>query len=424
MRQELTRFAVSAVLLLFAMGCKTKDKGPEKMVEVISVDHQPKDFAHSNNPEMRAMHEAMLTFRNSLSGELLAKCSNDLDSPRFYQWHNTPAPSFREENAMSRDGIYYKDLSEEQLVHFKNVLKLFLSKKGYQKVHEITVLAEGFLSEIEPDFWNPDFYSIDLFGNPRNGGSWGFQLDGHHCAINFLVHGDNVSMVPAFIGGEPVRETYKGVSFDVFKAERELALKLYYDLTKEEHKHAVSNGKGKMQVGPARRQNGDDPHRGDFDYSKFKKGLSTNSLSEKTTANLRALMRAHIDNLSITFAERWWKDIEANFEQTYFVWVADTERPTAETQYYYRIYNPYLWVEFNMENPAERSLPNWNHVHTITRIPNNPETKNGGDYGIFADVINKNSMYTLYEHYALADHHKASELPFDYELSAYKEHVH
>ena len=74
-------------------------------------------------------------------------------------------------------------------------MQLFLSAEGYQKVFEITELSEGWLSDIMSDTWNPDFYSIDMFGDPETSGSWGFQLDGHHCVINFLVHGDNISIV-------------------------------------------------------------------------------------------------------------------------------------------------------------------------------------------------------------------------------------
>ncbi|WP_405611528.1 DUF3500 domain-containing protein [Polaribacter sp. Asnod1-A03] len=63
---------------------------------------------------------------------------------------------------------------------------------------------------------------------PRNQWfSWGFQLDGHHCVVNFLVHGDNVSIVLVFLGGEPAVETYDGITFDIFSDERDLALSLY-----------------------------------------------------------------------------------------------------------------------------------------------------------------------------------------------------
>ena len=123
--------------------------------------------------------------------------------------------------------------------------------------------------------------------------------------------------------------------------------------------------------------------------------------------------------MNTTFADIWWTDIEKNIENTYFVWIDDVDTLTATSQFYYRIYNPYLWVEFNTENVTganENNIEQWNHIHTITRIPNNPFTRNGGDYGLFAQVINQNGLQTLYEHYASADHHKASEMNFDYKI--------
>jgi hypothetical protein len=35
---------------------------------------------------------------------------------------------------------------------------------------------------------------------------------------------------------------------------------------------------------------------------------------------------------------------------------------------------------------------------------------NGGDYGIFAQIINQGGPKTLYENYLSADHHKNSRL--------------
>ncbi|MDG1730949.1 MAG: DUF3500 domain-containing protein [Polaribacter sp.] len=366
--------------------------------------------AQSTETQIETMRQAMLTFRNSLSSTLLSQASNCLEDDRFYLWHNTPSRN-------NRDGIYYGDLSSTQLANFKSLLQLFLSSEGYQKVNEITVLAEGFLSTINSNQWNPNYYSIDMFGDPENTGSWGFQLDGHHCVINFLVHGDNISMVPAFLGGEPVRETYNGTTFDIFQDERDLALNLYNGFTTAENTAAVSSGSSAtMLVGPANQNGQVDPFRGTYDYSGFETGLKYSEMSASTQANLILVMQEYVYNLNTTFADQWWADIMTNIDDTYFVWLDNVTTPTDTTQFYYRIYNPYLWVEYNMENPVGQGLEQWNHAHTITRIPNNPATDNGGDYGIFAQMINQDGPKTIYEHYAMADHHKASEFTFDYKV--------
>lgn len=189
-------------------------------------------------------------------------------------------------------------------------------------------------------------------------------------------------MVPAFLGGEPAKATFKGKPFDIFKDERDLSLQFYKNLNEKERSAAESTflGRRGLKVGPARRPTDLDPYRGNYDYSGFKKGLKYSDLSEKLRQDLQVLMKEFVHNLNSTFAEKWWQDISANMNETYFVWMDEVDNPDATTQFYYRIYNPYLWVEFNVQRP--------NHIHSITRIPNNPKTKNGGDYGIFAQLIN------------------------------------
>jgi hypothetical protein len=366
------------------------------------------------DPEIKAMRRAMLKFRNSLSAELLSKASSSLDSERLYLWHNTPIPVRGADTKI--DGIMYGDLSDVQLSNFKEVLKLFLSKQGYQKVNEITVLAEGFLHEVRPQVWDTKLYSIDLFGNPEKDNSWGFQLEGHHCVINFLVHDDNVSMVPAFLGAEPVTGSYKGKEYDIFADERDLALQLYHSLNQQELNAFGSIGEVTGLTLGAGAAGEPDPYRGDYDYSQFKKGLKHTSMNREAKELLKTLMQEHVNNLASTFANRWWQDIEDNLDDTYFVWIDQVDTPDKTSQFYYRIYNPYLWIEFNVNPPIFKELEDWNHVHSITRIPNNPATNYGGDYGIFANIVNQNRVKTLYQHYAMADHHKASKLNLDYTI--------
>lgn len=369
--------------------------------------------AQSSNPEIVAMKDAMIAFRKSLSPILLKKGTSCLDNQRVVQWSNLPP------QISPRNGIAYGELTPDQLTKFQEVLKLFLSADGYQKVDEITMLAEAYLNVLNSNQWSSNYYSIDLFENPETSGSWGFQLDGHHCAINFLVHGDKVSLVPAFLGAEPVKATFHGINFDIFKDERDLALSLYNGFTPAENSAAVSSGSAAtMVVGPAENSSVPDPFAGSYDYSQFKVGLKYSDMSTATQEKLVLLMREYVYNLKTSFADVWWADVMNNIDETYFVWLDNVDAPSATTQFYYRIYNPYLWAEYNMEPPVGQGIESWNHAHTITRIPNSPATNNGGDYGIFAKVVNKGGPRTLYEHYIAANHHEQSEFPFDYKVEA------
>ena len=197
----------------------------------------------STKPSIVALATVMNSFRAALSSDLLAAASFPLGHKESYSWTNTP-PSM----GGNRGGIRFGRLSAEQLTLFYEVLDAFLSDDGYTKVSRITKDVETHLSKIRPGFWDPNDYHIALFGNPETDGSWGFQLDGHHLALNFLVHGDEVSIVPAFIGSEPV--TINGI--EVLADERGNAFALMNSLDANQREKAFQTGRRRLQVGQER----------------------------------------------------------------------------------------------------------------------------------------------------------------------------
>ncbi len=361
----------------------------------------------SAKPSIVALASVMKSFRASLSSELLDAASFPLGHKESYCWSNFP-PGTRGD----RGGIRFERLSAEQLTLFYKVLDAFLSDDGYTKVSLITKDVETHLSKIRPGFWDPNHYHIALFGNPDLEGSWGFQLDGHHLALNFLVHGDEVSIVPAFIGSEPA--TINGIK--VLQDERGNAFALLNSLDMNQKEQAIQTGRRRLQVGPGRSE---DPYL-NYDYSDFVGvGLKASKMNDSQKENLRNLIKTYVYNLETEFADIWMADIDAGIDDTYFVWIGGT---TTDDPIYYRVFNPAVWIEFNNEGDAGGSGRgrggrsgrdrgsrggNLEHIHTITRSPN------GKDYGIFA--LNHGPK-TLLEHYALEDHHKMSDKLFDYHL--------
>ena len=283
---------------------------------------------------------------------------------------------------------------------FYQVLDAFLSDDGYTKVSLITKDVETHLSKIRPGFWDPNHYHIALFGTPETDGSWGFQLDGHHLALNFLVHGDEVSIVPAFIGSEPA--TINGI--EVFADERGNAFALINSLDENQRKKAIQTGRRRLQVGPGRSV---DPFL-NYDYSNFVGvGLKASEMNDAQKAHLRNLIKIYVYNLETEFADIWMVDIDAGLNDTYFVWIGGT---TTNDPIYYRVFNPAVWIEFNNEGRVggRRDRGGLDHIHSITRSPN------GKDYGIFA--LNHGPK-TLLEHYVLEDHHTTREALFDYSIA-------
>ena len=345
----------------------------------------------STKPSIVALVTVMKSFRESLSDELLADASFPLGHKESYSWSNLPPARDND-----RGGIDFGKLSIDQLTRFHKVLNAFLSDEGYTKVSLITKKAETHLSKIKPGFWDSRPYYIALFGNPETDGSWGFQLDGHHLALNFLVHGDLVSIVPAHIGTQPatINDT------EVLGAERDSAFTLLNSLDDTQKEKVIQTGSHRgLKVGPGRTT---DPHL-NYDYSNFVGiGLKASEMNDDQKENLRNLIKAYVYNLETEFADVWWTDIDAGFDDTYFVWIGGTAENDA---IYYRVFNPAVWIEYNDE-ALRSNKPD--HIHTIIRSPN------GNDYGIFA--LNSGPK-TLLEHYVLADHHKINNDLFDYKLS-------
>lgn len=334
----------------------------------------------SEKPSIKVLASAMISFRNSLSEELLTDATFPLGHKESYSWSNLP-PS----NNYDRGGIGFNELSVDQLSLFYDVLNAFLSDEGYNKVSLITKKSNVPIREIRPNFWNSRPYYIVLLGNPETDGSWGFQLDGHHLGLNLLVHGDEVIIVPTHLGTSPT--TIDGTV--VLKDERANALALLTSLDENQKEKTIqTNTRRGLKVGPG---SPTDPFL-NYDYSKFIGiGLKASEMNDGQKENLRKLIKSYVYNLETEFADAWMKDIDAGLDDTYFVWIGGT---TDKDSIYYRVFNPAVWIEFNDEG---RSGGSPNHIHTIIRSPN------GNDYGIFAM---NNVPNTFMDHYNMAKHHK------------------
>ncbi len=401
LRKILIIFAIMLASSLIALTLKTFDTPTAEAEKTEGIAEI------STKPSIAALATIMNSFRASLSSELLDAASFPLGHKESYSWTNFP-PAMED-----RGGIRFGRLSTEQLTLFYEVLDAFLSDDGYIKVSLITKDVETYLNKIRPNFWDPNHYHIALFGNPETDGSWGFQLDGHHLALNFLVHGDEVSIVPAFIGSEPA--TINGI--EVLRDERGNAFALLNSLDTNQREQAIQTGRRRLQVGPGRSE---DPFL-NYDYSNFVGvGLKASEMNETQKENLRNLIKTYVYNLETEFADIWMADVDAGLDNTYFVWIGGT---TTDDPIYYRVFNPAVWIEFNNEGGAgggrgrgdrrgrndDGPREDLNHIHSITRSPN------GKDYGIFA--LNHGPK-TLLEHYASAAHHTINDALFDYRITS------
>src|SRR3954462_9562856 len=84
------------------------------------------------------------------------------------------------------------------------LVRASLSREGAELVHAM-MLINGFLGEVVdlPTVLNEFSYNLALYGTPDLRAPWGWQLFGHHAAVNCLVVEGRMVVSPLFLGAEP-----------------------------------------------------------------------------------------------------------------------------------------------------------------------------------------------------------------------------
>lgn len=270
-------------------------------------------------------------------------------------------------------------MSEEQRILAHGLLQSALSSQGYLKVTGILRIDEILKSMSGRSMFGQDRYLLGLFGDV-DAGPWGFQLDGHHLALNFTLVGDEVSVTPMFKGSEPaeVRTTIDAGWYPLVGEDRR-GRALWESLETGQRDVALLPGDTPSDVvaGPTR----------------------TDPISELTVRGLPySSMSAAQQTLLLRLLDEWWGDLdpdlaavqearvrEAGLDTLHFSWSGvENDKP-----YYYRIHGPTLLIELDNTYPPGRSGGPINHIHSVWRDPTR-------DYG--EDLLAK--------HYRESPHHQ------------------
>ena len=140
-----------------------------------------------------------------------------------------------------RQGVSLKEMTAVQKQKAFALLQESLSVKGLQLSKDI-MKTDQTIREFkngDPDY-DEELYFITIMGSPSLKEPWGWQLDGHHLAINYFILGDQVVMTPTFMGGEPIITTtgkYKGNI--IFQDEQNVGLRFMQSLTKAQQGKAT-----------------------------------------------------------------------------------------------------------------------------------------------------------------------------------------
>lgn len=312
-----------------------------------------------------AVHSINITELVSRTNDFLSTLSSvekgilmyPIDSEQRHIWSN-----FNESS--SRKGLKLGNLSKSQLDTLFTLLENALSNQGVETVSSIMKLNAvlGFIKEQNARFSEDNYYLI-LFGTPSKLEPWGFQMEGHHLALNYYVDKDQVVMSPAFWGSEPVstpnslnvQPRFHGLK--VFEQERAFASSIVASLNESQQEQAhLSYWSGSIKTGAGN------------DSAKLPlEGLVWGKMNQTQQFQLWQIIKHFVKHLREDQAKIDLKDIERKIDQTYFSY-----REHRQGRLYVRVVNPYLTIELD---ELSGTYTDEEHVHVMVRYPD------GRDYG-------------------------------------------
>lgn len=306
------------------------------------------------------MIAAVNSFLAALDPSQSATVSFPVDSDAWRHWSNI------HRNVM-RHGLCFAELREPQRALAYDIMRVGLGARAYETARDTMRLNEH-LAELTglPDEFGELFYWISVFGTPSLDAPWGWQIDGHHCNINCFVLGDQVVLTPMLLGSEPTlaesgkyqgttvlrEEEAQGYAFmGTLKPDQRATATIGYELPFD----GFASGFKDNVVVP---------------YA----GIRTADMTSGQQASLVDLIKLYTDRLPPGHAQLRLDEVKKHLDETIFAWIGHCD---SISPFYYRIYNPVIFVEFYHQPGV--ALPNTGysrrHAHALVRTPN------GNDYG-------------------------------------------
>jgi hypothetical protein len=307
------------------------------------------------------IRDAAEAFLASLSAEQRAKTLFPVDTDQWRKWSNIHP-------TLLRHGTALFEMTDHQRDCAFTLLRESLSKQGFEEALDLMHLNETVLEMTgRLDEYGEDLYWLSIMGEPSATAPWGWQWDGHHLIINYLVLGDQVVSTPTFLGAEPVHaKTGKYAGVRAFKNDEDRGLALFRALSAAQRAKAV--------IAPE--TTGEDfttAFRDNLvlDY----KGIRTSELSSPQHELLLGLVEYHVGRMRDGHARVKMDEVKRHLNDAYFCWMGGD---SDEGVFYYRVQSPVIIVEFDHQRGIafrERTKPYKDHIHVIVRTPN------GNDYG-------------------------------------------
>jgi hypothetical protein len=341
----------------------------------------------SETAPVRAAAEAATNWINALDEDTRAKSCFPFESGFRRQWQNTPL-------VLRDPQLHLIDLPLPLRELGLEVVKASLSPEGYRRTREVMAnnLFLGQLVQMT-EALNEWLFTLAIFGTPSTEAPWGWQLFGHHLALNCLFIGDQMVLSPVFMGVEPDHDQGP-LQRRLFKPHEDRALALMNSLSDAERKRAVLYESMLTGEQPPGRFHPDDGRcvGGAFQDNRVVpyEGLPAGALAADQKRRLLELASLFIENMPDGPSQARMKDLERHLGETHFSWIGKVDEVNP---FYFRIHSPVALIEFDHHSGIflANAEPERFHIHTVVRSPN------GGDFG--HDL--------LQQHYARGGHERA-----------------
>ncbi|NEB75693.1 DUF3500 domain-containing protein [Streptomyces sp. SID14478] len=316
----------------------------------------------STGADVGTVYRAAENYLAGLTPKQLAEGRFPMDDVSWRHWNNGA-------RYFLRHGLCLEEFDDAQRGRALAVIRESLSADGYGQMIDLMHLNRT-IGELTGDEHglNEWLYWFSLYGEPENGGPWGWQLDGHHVNINCVFVGDQMVLTPTFLGAEPVvagSGRYAGTV--AFRHEEALGQELFTDLDPKQRERAViaDTLPEELFVGAFRDNVA-------LDY----RGLPLSRLTPGQRGTALQLLDRYVNRAAAPHARVRREEVLAHEGDTHFAWAGDPDGT-----FYYRLHSPVILIEFEHmpgvyfgnDHPSRR------HIHSIVRTPH------GGDYG--ADLL-------------------------------------
>lgn len=326
-----------------------------------------------NDSPTGAMVEAARAVLNAATDEERARVRFPIDAPNWRMWSNP-------ELYVNRYGLRLDELGDPLRDAILGVLRASLSPRGFEKARACMIM-NGFLGQLVggPRVLNQFSYNFSLFGEPSLSEPWGWQLHGHHLALNVLVIGSQITISPTFMGAEPnLIDEGAHAGLTIFNDEELSGLELMRALPAAQRDRAqIYKAMYDPAMPPGRFHPADQRHLGGAFHDNRVIPYEGVRGAEMTTAQ-----RSHLLELAVRFVEYLPAgalaarrgEIERHLDDTHWCWIG---LYGDDDPYYFRIQSPVIMCEFDHHSGVflTNREPAKCHIHTIVRTPN------GNDYG-------------------------------------------